>query len=126
MRFDWSEYLNLANKLVRAKSTTPQADEACHRAAVSRAYYAAYCLARNLARGRGWVTLTGSAKDHATVKNYFKNSRQRKKKQIGVDLERLRADRNDADYKDILSNPSAIASVSIARANKILRILSSL
>lgn len=116
-----SEYLNLANKLVRAKSTTPQADEACHRAAVSRAYYAAYCLARNFARGRGYLL-----KDHATVKNYFKNSRQRKKKQIGVDLERLRADRNDADYKDILSNPSAIASVSIARANKILRILSSL
>jgi hypothetical protein len=125
MRFDWSEYLNLANKLVGAKSTTPQADEACHRAAVSRAYYAAYCLTRNLARGRGWVTLTGAAIDHRNVKNHFKNSRQKNKKQIGVNLERLRADRNDADYKDVLRKPKAIASASISRANRILRLLSS-
>jgi len=73
MSFDWSEYLNLANKLVQAKST-PSADEACQRTAISRAYYAAYCLVRNLARDRGWVTLIGGARDHAIVKNHFKNS----------------------------------------------------
>lgn len=125
MSFDWSEYLKIANKLVQAKSTF-YASEGCQRTAISRAYYAAYCKARNLARDRGWVTLTKSAKDHSIVKNHFQNSRQRNKSRIGVILDRLRDDRNDADYEDVLNNPNAIASVSIMRAKKIFRLLSSL
>jgi len=57
---------------------------------------------------------------------HAKNSIQKGKKQIGVNLERLRADRNNADYEDVLSNPNAIALASITRAARILRILSSL
>ena len=123
--FDWSEYLNLANKLIRSGSVL-SADEACQRTAISRAYYAAYCQARNLARDRGWVILTGKTKDHAIVKNHFKNSRQRNKKRIGIILERLRDARNDADYEDVLNNPDRIAWASIKQATEIFRLLSSL
>ena len=72
MSFDWSEYLNLAKKLIRAGSTL-SANEACQRTAISRAYYAVYCQARNLARGRRWVTLTGTGAESS----YRKKSLQK-------------------------------------------------
>ncbi len=49
MSFDWSEYFRLAFDLdVRARlEANPQAQEAKWRTAISRAYYAAWCKARN-------------------------------------------------------------------------------
>lgn len=44
MNFDWEEYFNLAKELA---GTT---EEAKLRSAVSRAYYSAFCLARNYLR----------------------------------------------------------------------------
>ena len=44
MKFDWEEYFNLAKELA---GTT---EEAKLRSAVSRAYYSAFCLARNYLR----------------------------------------------------------------------------
>lgn len=40
MPFDWAEYLRLAEELAQRPD-----DEAAHRSAVSRAYYAAFCRA---------------------------------------------------------------------------------
>jgi uncharacterized protein (UPF0332 family) len=49
MMFDWSDYLDLANELAGdiASQTT---EEAKLRSSVSRAYYAAFCKARNYLR----------------------------------------------------------------------------
>ena len=49
MSFDWREYLVLAEALLQARTRLAQ-EEACCRAAVSRAYYAVYGVARNRAR----------------------------------------------------------------------------
>lgn len=52
MSFDWLEYLNLAQELA-GQATKPSSQEAKLRSAVSRAYYAAFCEARNHLRGEG-------------------------------------------------------------------------
>ena len=44
MKFDWLEYFNLAKELAETSK------EAELRSAVSRAYYSAFCLARNYLR----------------------------------------------------------------------------
>jgi hypothetical protein len=46
MSFDWADYLKLAEALTQAP-TVPGPEEAALRAAMSRAYYAAFCSARN-------------------------------------------------------------------------------
>src|SRR6266536_662971 len=56
MSFDWSEYLTLAQELTSASTSSP-IQEAHLRAAISRAYYAAFCKARNyLLNKDGYVT----------------------------------------------------------------------
>ena len=46
--FDWRDYLHLAERL-----SARQSDEAAHRTAISRAYYAAYHVAAAYARRTG-------------------------------------------------------------------------
>jgi hypothetical protein len=46
MSFNWSDYLLLAEAMTK-KPNTPGPKEAALRAAVSRAYYAAFCASRN-------------------------------------------------------------------------------
>ena len=57
MSFDWTEYLNLADILVRDRASYTN-EEACFRAAISRAYYYAFCSARNRARDVEGLTAT--------------------------------------------------------------------
>jgi len=49
MTFDWSEYLKLAQELA-GQTVSPANEEAKLRSSVSRAYYAAFCKARNYLR----------------------------------------------------------------------------
>ena len=51
MNFDWSEYLNIARELA-GQATASFSAEAKKRSAISRAYYAAFCSARNHLRDR--------------------------------------------------------------------------
>ena len=48
MSFNWTDFLTLADALVRAPNS-PGPEEASLRSAISRAYYAAFHVARNLA-----------------------------------------------------------------------------
>lgn len=67
MTFDWTEFLKLARELQERADDAdlPFAPEAAKRTAVSRAYYAAFCHARNYAekglasslRGQGKTTV---------------------------------------------------------------------
>jgi len=66
MSFAWAEYLSLAEALFRERATFAD-EEACCRAAISRAYYAAFCAARHHARDNEGLTLSNTAQDHQTV-----------------------------------------------------------
>ena len=101
MKFDWSEYLNLANELIKI-----DIDEAKQRSSISRAYYAAFCMARNYLRDNlGDPKLLKRVSDinfHQYVAEEFKEIDRKNKKmtEIGRDLILLRTLRNKADYDD--------------------------
>jgi hypothetical protein len=57
MSFNWSDFLTLADALPRNPSSAGP-EEASLRSAISRAYYAAFCGARDFARDKGEIILT--------------------------------------------------------------------
>ena len=97
MSFNWSDYLILAKNL--AGKTLLPCQEAQFRSAISRAYYAAFCSARNLIIQKG-DTISSNSKAHKEVQSFFEKRKDIISKEIQSDLDRLRKDRNDADYKD--------------------------
>ena len=126
MSFHWGDYLTLADSLVSAPAALgPQ--EAALRAAISRAYYAAFCSARNLVRSQGEIAPSGAASDHELIAIHFRGSTDPTRRRIGADLGRLRKYRNNADYDDRLAgDPLSRAKLSVATAHSILTALSSL
>jgi hypothetical protein len=117
MKFNWTEYLTLAQDLVEIET-----NEAKQRASISRAYYAAFCVARNYLRDyRNEIPKRGE-NEHKFVADKFQSlayndSRMR---EIGNDLSRLRRERNQADYNDIVSNLPSRTKLSLKFAQNIL------
>ena len=111
MKFDWSGYLDLANELaIVSDRDSVKTIEAKLRSSISRAYYAAFCLARNYLRDYLDDTRLSKARvdyvnEHQYVAEEFKNydSRNTNMIEIGKSLSRLRALRNKADYDDVFS-----------------------
>jgi hypothetical protein len=101
----------------------PYSEEAAKRSAVSRAYYAAFCHARNYAVSKHGYVTTGMD-DHASLREFFK-----KNKHAGIanDLNQLRNNRNDCDYRNqIFANTASqfMFTQSMHLARKILTKLS--
>lgn len=89
MNFQWSEYLNFAIDSAKL------GHEAAWRSSISRAYYAAYCQARNK------LSVRIPDKDsHKFVWDEYKSSRDTIKQFIGINGDRLRKKRKSADYFD--------------------------
>jgi len=72
--------------------------EVDRRSAVSRAYYAAYHLAKTLITERCGVVLSKTADSHQTVQRCLINSQHAQLRAAGSRLESLRAEPNCADY----------------------------
>lgn len=98
MTFDWNEYFKLAQELSQRKDGTDPQREARLRSAISRSYYSVFCSARNHLNKKK-VPLP-KENIHASVKDQYRNSSDTTLRQIGNNLERLRIDRNKADYDD--------------------------
>ena len=102
--FEWTQYLNLAKKLAQGDN-----DEAKLRSSISRAYYAAFCNAKNYLED---VDHQSVPKDqaHSFVINYFKGydeglkKKSDRRRKIGFDLERMRNKRVMADYQREATN----------------------
>lgn len=113
--FDWTEYLNLAGEL--SKDTTFQsARDARLRSAISRAYYAAFHKARITVlppRVAAW----GS---HQQIIDMLQESEDPARRQLGVDLARLKGNRRKADYDDIVVNMSALVEDSLIGAQELI------
>ena len=118
MDFQWKEYLSLAKFLQGYSSTFTQ--EAAHRTATSRAYYAAYCHARNYAADRFGFRPSRTSDDHQLVRETFHKER---KFLIAQDLDRLRQWRNHCDYDNRVSNLSSISRQAISLAEKVFTLL---
>ena len=121
MKFDWSEYLNLANELIKI-----DIDEAKQRSSISRAYYAAFCMARNYLRDNlGDPKLLKRVSDinfHQYVAEEFKEIDRKNKKmtEIARDLTLLRTLRNNADYEDTIFSLQKNTQMSLQLAQNII------
>ncbi len=125
MSFDWSEYYKLAEDLA-TRTTSYASQEADLRSAISRAYYAAFCKGRNLLRDKDGETIPVNGSAHWFVKNKFMRSSDRVRKKIGQNLDRLRLDRNKADYDDTSTNFFNLAQADLLIAEAIIADLNSL
>ncbi len=104
MPFDWHDYLDLARWL---ETNTPPgvSVEGARRAAVSRAYYSAFCYARNYSRDfLGFVPLNDHT-DHGRLRAHL---RQKRRNATADRLDALRDKRNECDYHDDLSDNVAV------------------
>jgi uncharacterized protein (UPF0332 family) len=119
MTFDWYEYLVLAEYLYDNRDTFPDRREACLRVVISRAYYAAFCSARNCARDFDSLPLKENGQDHGLVRNHYNNSRDSKIKRVGNLLSRLRNLRNEADYIDMIDEVEMLAETALYQSKQI-------
>ncbi|PSR26503.1 MAG: hypothetical protein C7B46_19925 [Sulfobacillus benefaciens] len=113
--FDWYDYWGLANQLV-----SEQENEAALRAAVSRAYYAAYHTARIYAQRQQ----DPPSDDHTQVVLWLKRTHGCGK--IGKLLASLKRNRQDADYEAHLQVNIEAARAAIALAERIVKELNAL
>lgn len=97
MAFDWSEYLLFARKI--SGEAVCCSEEAELRSAISRAYYAAFCCARNRARDALGFVPSGRSEDHQKVPEFFSNMGAT---HIETLLRGLRDWRNTCDYADTM------------------------
>lgn len=119
MSFDWLNYLHLARTLAGSGATDPNG-EAELRAAISRAYYAAFCKSRNHLRDIDHKQLSTGSDIHKEVQSKFTMSRDTRRKQIGQNLYRLRRLRNKADYDDQFSNVLSATNLALNFAEEII------
>ena len=119
MSFAWLDYLVLAEALLQAR-TTLASEEACCRAAISRAYYAVYGAARMRARDQEGLRLPPAAEAHQRVITHYRHGASSRHRAIGDSLRQLRSTRNRADYDDQLDRPLALAQFAVRRARQVV------
>ena len=132
MRFEWSEYLNLAQELAATNSESSANRDAKLRSAISRAYYSTFCLARNYLRDIEKDSIlfrkNRNINEHQYVAEAFIDHRSKNKNlvKIGENLSRLRELRNKADYEDTMFNLPTQARTALMLADNIIALLSKL
>ena len=93
MSFEWKDFLTLASFLEESQST-PCREAAC-RSAVSRAYFAAFCFARDYAQDKYSFRPSETGEDHSEVRRLFQARGQGK---VAANLGRLLSWRTKCDY----------------------------
>jgi len=123
MNFCWKNYFSLAKELAEATE-----DEACLRSAISRAYYAAFCNARNHMARVFHNPMPGrdernGMSAHTYLILYYKGVFLRgmirakkinvdpRKMSIGKDLDVMRIERERVDYDDYVDRLERIKSI---------------
>ena len=123
MSFDWGDFLKVA-EILHEGASGAKLEEAMFRIAISRAYYAAFCMCRN------WKEDDSEpipAKDsHKFIIELYENSEDDIEKSIGQKLRRLRHRRNEADYDDEVDNLKNLSRLAIKDAHEILDALAKL
>jgi uncharacterized protein (UPF0332 family) len=123
MSFDWTDFLPLADALTTVDWDVNR--EASLRTAISRAYYAAFGMARQRARSDRLVTRR-SAAEHGEVAAFYAARFGERGEQVAATLGRLRNRRNAADYDDTFAGVEYICSLSIEDAREVLTLLATL
>jgi hypothetical protein len=122
MAFSWIALLQLARQLELDASSTNTNAEALYRSAVSRAYFAAFCHARNYAESFLKYQPKQDERDHGSLRAHLKGKRRHGDADR---LERLRQWRNEADYLNDLpwTDVKSVAATAIVEAEKVFNSL---
>lgn len=114
-KFDWVKYLTLAEELAERHG-----DEAAQRSAVSRAYYAVYCRARNTLEDRQLFDRTHITKTpHQDVWDVFEDDYRREWAKIGQLGHNLKRNRTTADYNEQIRDLSRLTEGAIKLAKRL-------
>lgn len=111
--FDWLSYLEVARRLVDGDQ---QLGEACRRSAISRAYYGVFGKGREVLQQQGLLFEREAI--HAQVIRTLR--REPPTSELGRDLDRLRRERNEADYNAEAKFPYARADQALNVAQRIV------
>ena len=128
--YNWEEYLDFANSLLKGDSAVNCSDETKIRIAISRAYYAAYHVADDYLRHNGEMVCGQGA--HDSVIQGFKSLAKKKKhaskeyNQISNDLNSLKMSRQRADYEAEWHESGKFAQVRCKIAQKVIERVKSL
>src|SRR5206468_2099220 len=98
MAFDWHAYVELA-VFLQQQAGSAATPESFLRSALGRAYYGAFCHARNYARDWLGFQPRHDGDDHGRLREHLKRRRRRA---VSDKLHRLREWRNESDYQDEL------------------------
>jgi hypothetical protein len=118
--FDWREYLDLAEDLQRGAASGAarvQSVEAAQRCAVSRAYYAAFCHARNYAQANLGFTPTQRGADHWLLQQHLVSHGLAN---VARQLRRLHGWCKQCDYEDTVPTLNIILINAVRDANAII------
>ena len=132
-KFEWILYLALAKELLVFHSTEQELNtndnikEAYYRTVISRAYYAAFCTARNYLRDTLNIRIS-KVDAHISVISEFKEQRELKNSHnISNTLQSLRNHRNMADYDDICKiHLDGVAQHAIKESQRVIDLISAL
>lgn len=116
MPFDWVEYLTLAQRLATENG------EASQRSAISRAYYAIYHAARSSLEETENFQFSHNNPAHKQVWDAYRR-KGRTHTAVGLNGDRLRLNRTQADYESEIEHLSILVDDSLDKANKVLRYL---
>lgn len=114
MPFEWAEYLDLAKRLSR-----DDGGEAEFRTAISRAYYAVFCKARNRLIANG-SSIPKDALAHEQVWREYRAAASNIMNNIGINGDRLRKKRKTADYDDQITRVKEETELAISTADNVL------
>ncbi len=117
MPFNWKEYLDISRYLCGDYSVAITR-EGSLRAAVSRAYYAAFCHARNYAINRFSFKPSGYASDHSAVRRRYSAT---KLSVVNKYLGDLQGWREQCDYDNEVDNIESMCISAIEMAGEIFK-----
>lgn len=115
MSFEWKNVLALAKFLVEADAVPCR--EAAERSAASRAYFAAFCVARDYVENEFRFRPTETGEDHRLVREILK---KQEKGRLASDLSRLAQWRKSCDYDFEYSKSGEACRYSIQVAEKVI------
>lgn len=118
MMFNWQDFIKLGELFVSARKEGLQ--EAHYRTAISRLYYGTFGLIRETLESKG-LRVPRDKNVHLCTIEMLRRSESEKEREIGLHLDRLRRERNIADYDNEFSINESRAQNSLKYAKLILK-----
>lgn len=100
MNFNWTDFFKLARDL-HQDSTKSKIKNAVLRTVISRCYYSAFCNAREFLIEKEDINFKKDKNVHWEVINNFRRHKDKIRRNIGYNLDRLIKSRQSADYDNI-------------------------